>query len=108
IAVSPSMIEASKIARGASFLPAHDGSPMGAAVKQHKNFSTRVSRQYNGLASEGHGLVVPRVCHLALMADKDPRVVEDPLHLQLKYVRVDVDQSMNPVVRNQIANRIAW
>ena len=68
---------------------------MGAAVEQNVHAAVAVADHDHGLPSELGGDVVAGLRHLAGMADEQPRLAEDALHLELEDVRIGVDVAVH-------------
>ncbi|MCY1500699.1 hypothetical protein D9M68_347480 [compost metagenome] len=75
---------------------------MRAAIVKHVNLAAFIPDHDHGVPANKRSPVVTRVGHLAFMADVDPSSTKDPVHLELKNIRIGVDILMNMVRINQI------
>ncbi|MPM82893.1 hypothetical protein SDC9_129955 [bioreactor metagenome] len=81
---------AEKLARAAAAIGRHLHSLVRAAVVQHLDALVGVAHHDHWLVSHGGREIVPRLGHLAGVADVDPGVGEQLLHLQRKDLGMDV------------------
>src|SRR6516165_8161679 len=65
-----------------------------------------MSHHQNRLCPDRGTKIIPRFCHLAVMADIDPGVGEQVLHLEREDLIVDVDVAMNLRLANQIPDSL--
>src|SRR5262249_59818306 len=65
-----------------------------------------MSHHQNRLCPDRGAEVIPRFCHLTVMADIDPGVGEQVLHLEREDFIVDVDVAMNLRLVHQIADSL--
>ena len=84
------------LARGADLRAA-----MRAAVVQHVDLAVPVARHQHRLAADAGEIVVARVLHLALVADIDPQLFEDPLHFKIEDPGIHIGFAMHPVGLDQ-------
>ena len=75
-------------------------------VVQDLHVIVGMSHHQNRLCPDCGAKVIPRFCHLVLMADIDPGVCEQVLHFELEDLIVDVDVAMNLCLVNQISDSL--
>src|SRR5262249_54710801 len=75
-------------------------------VVQHLHAVVGMSHHQNRLCPDRGAEVIPRFCHLAVMADIDPGVCEQVLHFEREDFIVDIDVAMNLRLPNQTSDSL--
>ena len=78
--------------------------PMRTTVMQHPYHVVRAAQQDHRLSCDLGGVVVTRRRHLAVVADIDPGVAPQALHLQVEQLRVEVEVAMDRIRPHQRAD----
>ena len=74
---------------------------MHAAIHEHVDVAVVVASHDRGLSSNRHGFVVAGCADLVLMADKNPIVFEDALHLQIENLLLEINLAMDSGILDQ-------
>src|SRR5262245_4011762 len=96
--VGPAVIRARERPRGAAVGRAHHGTPVHAAVHEHRDAAVLAAHHDDGLDTDATGDEVAGVRDLATMTDEDPAPPEDPFHLVVEDARIGVERGMDAVV----------
>ena len=76
-----------------------------AAIVENLHRVVGVAHHQDRLRADGGAEIVAGICHLAVMADIDPGIGEDMLHLELEHLLVDVDVAMDLGLADQPFDR---
>ncbi len=98
----PCVIRAAEELSGIAAAVGHQlRTPMRAAVVQHIDRLVRRAHHDHVLIADARRMKVAPIGHLAVMADVNPRMPVNPLHLQLEDFRVGIDRFVYAVVAYQ-------
>ena len=68
------------------------------AIVEHVRLPVFAANEHDGLASDQRLVVIPRIGDLAFMADVNPGVAENPVHLEVEYILVGVDSLVDLIL----------
>ena len=101
----PGVIRAAEELAGvAAGLGGDAGALVRAAVVQHPHRVVAVPDHQDRRGADGRAEIVALVGHLAVVADIDPGVGEQVLHLELEHLLVDIDVAMDLGLADQVAD----
>src|SRR5260221_3542853 len=106
-AVGPAVVAAAEMPDVALAVADHLGAAMAAAVVEDMHGAVAVPAHDDGLPAERRRDVVAGLRHLAVVADIDPGPPEDPRHLELEQLGIDIDVAVNAFRFDQLADRRA-
>ncbi len=107
-AEGPGVIRAAEELAGvAAGLGGDAGALVRTAVVQHMHGAVAVAHHQDRRGADGGAEIVALVRHLAVVADIDPGVGEQVLHLELEHLLVEIDVAMDLGLADQIADGLA-
>ena len=95
------MVGATEFANVAGFGRGDQCATVGAAVVQYVDPAIVVTNHHHRLAADPGRIEIAGIFYLALMADIDPRVSENPIHFEIEQFGIGVDPPMNAIVADQ-------
>src|SRR6266700_298247 len=103
--IGPAVVAAAEELDVALAVADHLGAAMAAAIVEDVDGAVAVPAHHHRLPAERRRDVIARTCHLAVVADIDPGPTENPFHLELEELGVDVDIAVDTVRPDELPDR---